>query len=443
MEGTNMRKLLEVREYDKIVCNEDYKYDDRYKYIEPQLFDKLKLFICESESNDYNTDVLDFMCINFKRNLGDIITIKNYVGLIQVSDNYQIQILPKISFCDGENVENKRTKHVFLKMLGSMKNFSGKAFNKAALKADKMNLYEIFINMYLQEVTKLVKHGLKSAYIRQEDNISYCRGKLLINQQVKHNIAHMEHFYVTYDEFLKDRPENRLIKSTLLKLQKQAYSAENSKEIKQILAVFEIVKPSVNYEKDFSESVVDRSMEDYKMLIPWSRVLLMDKSFTSFSGDKNARALLFPMEKVYESYVTQQIKKVFAPAGWDVSSQDRSHYLFNYRNGSECKQFRLQPDIVLRKDGRVVVMDAKWKRLYNNVWANYGIKQADMYQMYAYAQKYGAKDVWLLYPINEEMRGIDRIFFESEDGISVKLHFVDLDNIDSNIQELFLLINSR
>lgn len=429
MGGDSMKKLLEVKEFDKIICNADYKDDDRYKYLEPQIFEKLKSFICEFAISDNNTDVLDFMRISFKRNLGDVITIRNYVGLIQISDNYQIQILPKISFCNGEDANNQNTKRVFLKMLCSMKDFKGKAFNSAAMKSGKMNLYEIFINMYIQEARKLVKHGIKSAYIRQEDNLKYCKGKLLINQHLRHNIAHKERFCVAYDEFLQDRPENRLVKSTLLKLQKQTASAENSKEIRQMLAMFEMVKPSVNYQKDFLRSVIDRTTQDYKMLIPWSKVFLMGKSFTTFSGDKNARAMLFPMEKVYESYVAQQVKKVFTPAGWSVTSQDRSHYLFN------CK-FGLRPDIVLRKDSRVVVMDTKWKMLEDNSGANYGIKQSDMYQMYVYSKKYKTSDIWLLYPANEEMRVREQIFFDSGDGTVVKLHFVNLDNIEDNMKEL-------
>ena len=38
-----------------------------------------------------------------------------------------------------------------------------------------------------------------------------------------------------------------------------------------------------------------------------------------FSGSIPAKALLFPMESVYESYVAQQIKRVFSVRGWEVT----------------------------------------------------------------------------------------------------------------------------
>ena len=406
--------------------------DEKYKYLETAAFLDLVEFIHEFSENEENADALDFMRIGYKRNVGDVVTIKNYVGLIQMKNGCQVQVLPKISFDTGEDAGNKETKRVFLKMLKSMKDFPSKVFNDANLKVDRMNLYEIFINMYLQEVRQLVKRGIKSAYVGQEDNLRYYKGKLLTSQHIRSNVTHKERFYVAYDEFHPNRPENRLIKATLLKLQKLTSSAENAKEIRQLLTAFEMVDPSANYTKDFSQVTIDRNTKDYEMLMQWSKVFLLNKSFTTFSGKSTSRALLFPMESVYESYVAQQMKKVFGPAGWEVSSQDKGYYLFT----EPRKQFALRPDIVCQRDGRTVIMDTKWKSLINSERANYGISQSDMYQMYAYSKKYGTSEIWLLYPLNDEMRGHDDIKFESGDGTTVRLHFVDVAHIEETLIEL-------
>ena len=428
-----MDKLLEVKEYDSITGNVDYKDDEKYKYLDQKAFVDLIEFIHEYAGDEENADALDFMRISYKRNVGDVVTIKNYVGLIQMKNGYQVQILPKVSFGDGaEDPGNKRTKKIFLKMLRSMKDFPSKVFNDASLKVDQMNLYEIFINMYLQEVRQLVKRGIKSAYVTQEDNLKYYKGKLLINQQIRTNLAHRERFYVTYDEFHPNRAENRLVKATLLKLQKLTSSAENAKEINQLLTAFEMVEPSLNYQKDFSRVKIDRNTKDYEMLMQWSKVFLMNKSFTPFSGDSTSRALLFPMESVYESYVAQQIRKMFCPEGWEVSSQDKGHYLFV----EPKRQFALRPDIVLEMDGRTVIMDTKWKSLVNNERINYGISQADMYQMYAYSKKYKTSEIWLLYPVNDDMRDHTDIRFDSGDGTTVNVFFVDVANIEDSLRLL-------
>lgn len=58
-----------------------------------------------------------------------------------------------------------------------------------------------------------------------------------------------------------NRAENRLVKSTLLKLQKITGSAENSKEIRRLLTAFELVELSINYDKDFSKVMIRKTMK--------------------------------------------------------------------------------------------------------------------------------------------------------------------------------------
>ena len=329
-------------------------------------------------------------------------------------------------------------------MLRSMKDFSGKTAANANLNPENMNLYEIFINLYIQEVRRLVKNGIKSSYLNQEENLNVYKGKLLVNEHLKQNIAHKERFYVAVDEYQVNCPQNRLIKSTLLKLQQLTGSAQNSKEIRQLLVSFELVEPSKNYEKDFSKVVIDRTTKCYEVLLKWSKVFLKNKSFSMFSGTESARALLFPMEKVFEAYVAKNLKKRLNQAGWDVSIQDKGYYLFDTLNGEKYQKFALRPDLVItRPDESIIILDTKWKSLINNKKANYGISQADMYQMYAYAKKYQASEVWLLYPMNEEMRNTEPILFDSGDGVRVSVFLVDVAQIEESLEKLFLAFASK
>lgn len=425
-------KFLEVKEFDKICQDPKYKDgNDNFKYLPPKAFKDLEQFIHVFTEDEEHSDALQFMKIGYRRDVGDIISLNSYVGLIQIDDGYQIQVLPKIEFVNSEE-----TKKIFLKMIRSMKDFPSKLFNNADLRTKDMNLYEVFISLYLQEVNKVVKHGLRSSYVTVENNENYFKGKLLINEQIKRNIAHREKFYVQYDEYSINRPENKLIKSTLLKLQKISDSMGILRRIRQLLNYFDEVDPSYNYEKDFSKVVIDRNTRDYDLIMRWSNVFLQNKSFTPFSGDSNARALLFPMEKVFESYVAQQMKKAYEPDGWNVKAQDRRYYLFD-----EPKHyFALKPDIVLKKGDCQIILDTKWKVLTDNPKKNYGISQSDMYQMYAYSKKYNTPDVFLLYPINKEMENHEEIYFKSKDNVNVRVFFVDLANINEGLQSLKKLI---
>ncbi len=420
-----MNKPIEVKEFQSIIYDKAYDGVNGNKCIKKEQFDDLVTFIREYTASDEGADAYDFMRYSRKRHV-DAVTFRNYVGLIQMKNGFQVQVLPKIDFTSED-----RTKAVFLDMLRSLKDFPSKVFNDASLKVDRMNLYEIFINMYIQETRQLVKHGLRSAYIEQEDNLRYYKGKLLVSPHLRANMAHKERFYVAFEEFSLNRPENRIVKATLEKLQNLTTSAENAKEIRQLLMYFEMVESSKAYEKDFSKVIIDRNTKDYENLMKWSRVFLTNKSFTTFSGTTTARSLLFPMEKVFESYVYRELSKVFSPEGWRCTQQVRSRHLFD-----KPIRFLLKPDILLEKGERIIVLDTKWKNLIDNDRQNYGISPADMYQMYAYSKKYNAPEIWLLYPLNNEMRGHEPISFYSQDNTRVNVFFVDLEHIGESMKEL-------
>ena len=426
------KEPFRVKEYDSIICEKESVTSDFYRQMPKEDFERLEEFIrSHAPEDDGESDTLEFMNISYsKRGVGDIVHVRNYVGMIQMPNGYQIEILPRIVFGNGQK---DRTKEVFIKMLRSMKDFPCKVFNNANSAVDRMNLYEIFINMYISEVRDLAKKGLKSAYILQEDNLNFFKGKLAVSEHVKRNAAHKERFYVSYDEYRINRPENRLIKAALLKLQKLTNDYSNAREIRQLLSYFELVETSVNYQKDFSQVVIDRNTKGYENVMQWSKVFLGNKSFTTFSGKDNARALLFPMEKVFEAYVADNMRRIMRGTGWSVSTQDKGHYLFT----APKKQFALRPDIVMKNEKLPpIILDTKWKRLTNDGKKNYGISQSDMYQMYAYGKKYNTSEIWLLYPQTEGMEEMNGFTFSSGDDINVHLFFVNVAAIDKSLLEL-------
>ena len=433
-------KILTIKEFDVVTCNPEYKKDKYIKYIPEQCFKEFNEFVrkqvLEDDENDTGNEALDFFKAYVKKGIGEVIQARNYVGMVQLESGYQIQILPKIDFVDERDPDTS-TARVFINMLRSMRDFPGKVFSFANLKTEDMSIYEIFINMYVQQVTELTRKGLKSAYVREEDNLRFYKGKLMVSEHIKRNMVHRERFYVAFDEFNLNRAENKIIKATLLKLLKISTSSENQKMIRQLLADFEMVEASKNYDADFSQVVIDRNTKNYADIMVWSKVFLKNKSFSTFAGDINARALLFPMEKVYESYVTENLAVILGEKGWDVTAQDRGYYLFeeDYR-----QIFALRPDIVVtRSDGKKIIMDTKWKRLNSNPDANYGISQADMYQMFAYAKKYETSDIWLLYPVTREMKKSKDIVFKSygPDGeVRVSVFFVDVVDIEKSLEDL-------
>lgn len=396
-----------------------------YQVLPEKTFDALEAFILANNTGK-GTEAVELLSLSARRGIGKIITARNYVGLITMADGTVIEILPKIM---GGDITEGDTKRIFLEMLKTLKDVTFKDFNVSHLHTDRLSLLEIFIKMFLDEVTILTKQGIKAAYTSVEANDRFYKGKLLASQNIKYNLVDKERFFVCYDDFNMNKPENRLIKSTLRFLHNITSDGHNRQNATRLLTFFDDVECSTSYDSDFSKCFVDRSMHHYDKALSWCRVFLRGNSFTAFVGSEVALALLFPMEKVFESFVAAKFRKHIG-SGVILRTQDARYSLFN----SPTRAFSLRPDIVLEFDGHIVVLDTKWKLLSDNA-RNNGISQSDMYQMYAYGKKYGADRIVLLYPYSDAVSKTD-IRYASNDKIRVDVTFIDLKNPDSSISKL-------
>ena len=396
-----------------------------YEALPQKTFDALEAFIL-ANTDDGETGAVELLSLSARRSVGKVITARNYVGLITMTDGTVIEILPKIS---GNGISQKETKQIFLEMLKTLNDVNFKNFNVSDLRTDRLDLFEIFIKMFLDEVTVLTKQGLKSAYSTIENNERFCKGKLLTSQDIKHNLVTRERFYVSYDDFNINRPENRLIKTTLRFLLKSSNDMQNRLFATRLLTFFDGVEYSFSCDADFSKCFPDRSMNHYERALSWCRVFLKGNSFTAFAGSHVALALLFPMEKVFESFVAAKFRKLIS-GKFNVRTQDTTYSLFDSPN----RAFALRPDIVLEFDGYKVVLDTKWKLLSDKA-SNCGISQSDMYQMYAYGKKYEAERVVLLYPNSDKVSKKDMGYL-SNDNVRVDVAFIDLRDSDNSIKKI-------
>ena len=264
-------------------------------------------------------------------------------------------------------------------------------------------LLEIFIRDFLDNVQRLVKRGIRSDYVRQTDNLPFLKGKLLIGHQLKHNLIRSDRFYVEYDSFEPDRPENRLIKSTLQKVMRLSIDYSNQRLARELLFAFGDIPLSTDYRKDFQACSKDRGMHYYQDSLIWCKLILNDEAPIQQAGERSFRSLLFPMPRLFEDYVASVFKRQLT--GWTVDSQVRSQNLLSL-HGTNKEMFQMRPDLLLEKDRIKIIADTKWKLLNQSDEINkFSISQADLYQVFAYAKYYDSKRVILIYPQTETFNG--------------------------------------
>ncbi len=314
-------------------------------------------------------------------------------------------------------------------MLKTLKNSPFKNLSVANLKSSKIPLFEIFISMFLEELTVLVRNGIKSDYISKEENLKFLKGKLKISEQIKYNTIHKERFFVQYEEFISNRVENRLIKTTLQFLYNKSKLNKNQQRIREFLFVFDEIEISHNIKTDFSKIKLNRQMKDYEQVLLWCKTFLFENSFSPYKGNDIAFALLFDMNLLFESFVYSYLKK--SSNFQDIKSQDRTHHLA-YENG--IGRFRLKPDIVI--NGGKIIADTKWKILSEDKAYN-GVLQDDMYQLYAYGTKYdNCEKIYLIYPFDELIIKNSYNYFKNKE-LKLDILFFDVykkEFVDKNIE---------
>ncbi|MGF1905104.1 McrC family protein [Aliivibrio salmonicida] len=360
-----------------------------------------------------------------RRNGMEVLQVQNYAGVIFTPDKTQIEVLPKVgksfnSNGSGSTDEHEKARQSLLIMLKALKGFAHIQTSNANITHQKMPLLEVFISQFLNSVNELIKRGLKSDYVRQEDNLGFLKGKLNVGKQVRHNFINKHKFFCEYDEFMLDRPANRLIHTALLKVKNFARSSANQKLLQELLFVFHEIPKSRDHKLDFTKLKQDRGMNYYQTPLEWCRLILNGFSPQTMKGSTNAASLLFPMEKVFEDYVAKILKEQLARNHPELtlSTQATGQHLATYNNRGK---FSLRPDLLIQHGSiNKVVLDTKWKLLDSNV-THSNISQSDVYQMFAYAKKYlkssvTGKDVVLIYPWQDNFDAALEHCYDLDDG---------------------------
>ncbi|WP_104732477.1 McrC family protein [Helicobacter salomonis] len=426
---------LYLAEYQTFSQADIEKCLEEYKAKAPKIWEILKDFAHQEANHAF---------LRFKNK--HTLKTQNYVGLIQVG-GFCIEILPKICGRDLKREDLKKhcdckmkipkldrakfqdqvrefvelqsnpkspqkpscslchAKQVLYNCLITLKDAPFKQSQFSELSSAHLPLLDVFIQMFLEECAQLIKRGLKQDYLAISENRPFLKGKLEFAHHLKTNMIHKERFYTTSDEYSLDVAPNRLIKSTLKMLKTLVLSPLSQEKLHSVCFVFDEVNPSKNIDADFAKSAHASRFKEYENLLAWCDLFLRNKSLTSYSGVERAYALLFPMEKLFESFVGHWLKRVDCHVR--LQKQNRK-YLMEAQNSQSC--FAMFPDIVLKKDGETIILDTKWKLIQEQK----GISQDDLYQMWAYASKYAFLkqeqeqeqstpqiQVWLVYPYQE------------------------------------------
>ena len=338
-----------------------------------------------------------------------------FCGLVQLSE-ITLEILPKTH---NEESPLEGSRNVLIKMLQNAGILKLYRLGRAGLGTNKHKLLDVFILDFCQQLNRQLIQGKLREYKTEENNLSVIRGKLLINQQLRCNSSHKERLYCQYDELSENIYLNQLIRLALSLILPQVKSQRLKVEVVKLLNIFDNVDDISVNPKEIQVPDLKRSDLRFNDVLELSVIFIKTLSPNINAGKLESFALMFDMNKLFESWVASQLKPVAIKNGLILREQGPRRYLA-YREDIGKNVFQMKPDIcLLDKDNKVVLIaDAKWKVL-DKQEIKLGISQTDMYQVHTYATEYSTNHSCLIYPNQEKELSRTNFSFLSHSNLAV------------------------
>lgn len=378
------KQLITVREYARLTTDAVEPSLDRAQ-ISASAFDylcKLNGSLSKAGATLVHVEDRHWLCLD------------NYVGVLETPCGTRIEILPKHVETGDCILESRR---LLCRMIQSAMELPTREVGTADLQLFDAPLSEWVMQKFLLALDHLVKRGVRFDYRRIEEETRFLRGQLDLVKQMRQPPGRQHHFQIRHDVFLPDRPENRLLKLALDHVCKTTQHPANWRLAHELRCLFIEVPASANIDEDFRQWRRDRLMAHYEPVKPWCELILNRQMPLAVVGDWKGISFLFPMEKLFESFVAAALRRALLPNS-KLTLQAASRYLCRHDGGNI---FQLKPDLLIRQGERQWVLDTKWKRLDSQSRSkNYDLSQTDFYQLFAYGQKYlnGVGDLVLIYP---------------------------------------------
>lgn len=385
----NNKKFIQVFEYQKL------RYDDSGIFRKNH-FDAMVKFN-ELHQNKY------FTIIHKGIRFG------SFVGVIQIG-GLTIEILPKAD--NNEKADKNLWQNVLLNMLKVCKHIQVESISETQLKKRYQSILDVYFELYLNEVERLVKKGLIKKYRKNQSNQNSLKGKLLFAQNIQQNLVHKEHFYCEHQVYDKNHLLHQILLKGLLVLKTFVNDSLKDK-LNRLLYEFQDFENINIQKKHFDKIIIDRKNYDYQKAIDIAKIIILNYSPSLNYGNDNLLTLLFDMNALWEEYIFRILQK-HKTDEIEVSFQNSDKFWENKR---------IRPDIVLKTEYETFVIDTKWKIIEAN-----NPSDNDLKQMFVYNLHWKAEKTLLLYPKTNQIDSNFGTFHFDNLGKKCKLGFVDITN---------------
>lgn len=300
---------------------------------------------------------------------------------------------------------------------------------------DFENVADLCAGILIKGVSSQIKRGLGKEYVPKNEALTSLRGKIDITKSVKEMSMLDNRLVCTYDDFTVNSYLNRILKTTMKVLLKGDIKSDRRKQVRKLLVYFSDVQElnihSINWHLQFN-----RNNQEYRMLI--SICYLVIKGLLQTNSDGNTKLMDFLDEqrmcRLYEKFILEYFRKEHPEL--DVSA---SQIPWDTDDGYNEMLPVMQSDIMLKYNGKVLIIDAKYYSHTTQSQYNVNtIHSANLYQIFTYVKNLDTKNTGavsglLLYAKTDELILPNNQYKIGGNPIAVKT--LDLDCDFSKIRE--------
>jgi 5-methylcytosine-specific restriction enzyme subunit McrC len=227
---------------------------------------------------------------------------EGWVGYIPIGDDVGLRLHPKVEL---RNIVRMLEYAYGLQSL--------EFFNELASASSLEEFLSELANILARRVLDRSRRGFYRAYIRQEENLPYLRGRLDIQSVATRPWA--TKFDCRYEEHLGDVPENQLLSWTLMAILRSGFC--NAKVLPFVRRAYHTIQSFTSVVPFKPEDCVGRQYnrlnDDYGLMHALCRFFLDHSSPSHQAGEREATPFIVDMAALYERFVAEWLRVHLPP----------------------------------------------------------------------------------------------------------------------------------
>ena len=223
------------------------------------------------------------------------------------------------------------------------------------------NIHNLFSAILARGIARQLRQGLYREYIPMQEQLSVMRGKLNINDTINLQMQRKQKLACEFEEFSEDNLYNQILKVTMYRLiRADDVDSHQKQALKKLIVFFDNVKLIQPDYITWNRLIYCQNNRNYELLLNVCYLVLNGMLQTTEDG--KYRLVSFSdehMERLYEKFILEYYKQHYPQL--HPSAQ---YIQWNLTKPPDKITMQILPkmktDITLKKDGKILVIDAKY-----------------------------------------------------------------------------------